>query len=143
MRNAIWMMIFVALVFTACQPQPALPPEPAPAEPTPVMSDPPPDAPDDPAQAYPPPALAATPAPLGEYPEPGEAPGFYNVNWSAAEDAVMASRVQTIQKTSTADVYFELADGRIFKAISPQLDAVAALLERCGDQCADITVLDY
>jgi hypothetical protein len=152
MRKAFWVLLFAALVLMACQAQPALSPEPTLGEtgPDPVQplgeAYPLPEVagqPIDPDQPYPPPPPPSVPFAMGEYPEPGEAPGFYNVNWDRAVESVLKGEVTIIQPTRTTDVYFELEDGRVFKAITPQDDNVATLLERCGAVCADITVREY
>jgi hypothetical protein len=151
MRKAIWVLLFAVLVLVACQAQPVIPPEPTQVQtqPDPVgsLTEPYPlpgaegQPSIDPNQPYPPPLPPPSiPFGMGEYPEPGEEPGFYTVNWERAVESVMKGEVNIIQETFTTDVYFELGDGRVFKAIAPEDDSVSALLERCGDVCADVTV---
>jgi len=83
-------------------------------------------------RAYPSPLELVAPNP---YPAPE---GSEEVSWEQAQTLIMSGEVEQVYQTVSRQVILTLKDGRVLVADQPEMNAVFAVVENCGEPCFDI-----
>jgi len=67
-------------------------------------------------------------------------PQITTVLWEDAQNMILNGEVTTIFQAQSLDVTLTLTDGTQVKTTEPTIDAVFAVIEQCGDTCANISL---
>ena len=102
-----------------------------------------------PVEAYPPPAQGVPQYPSPEQPAPaynpypGPSEGASNfIDWVQADALIQNGDVAKVYHAQTMHVTLVLKDGSVALTIEPALDEVIKSIERCGEACKDIEIID-
>jgi hypothetical protein len=75
------------------------------------------------------------------YPEPGEGVNNF-LEWARVEELILGGKVARVYHTQTMNITLELKDGSMAVTIEPVLDEVIKVIERCGQACSDIELIE-
>ena len=75
---------------------------------------------------------ARTEIPPTPYPE--------QVDWETAVEILNSGDVEMVVQLHSLEVTFTMKDGSEIHTVEPQIDAIFAEIEKCGDPCSQITL---
>lgn len=62
------------------------------------------------------------------------------VDWETAVEILNSGNVEMVVQLHSLDVTLTMEDGSEIHTVEPQIDAIFAEIEQCGDPCSDIIV---
>jgi hypothetical protein len=62
------------------------------------------------------------------------------VDWETAVEILNSGNVEMVVQTHSLDVTLVMKDGSAIHTVEPQIDAIFAEIERCGEPCGQIVL---
>lgn len=62
------------------------------------------------------------------------------VDWETAVEILNSGNVEMVVQLHSLDVTFTMKDGSEIHTVEPQIDAIFAEIEKCGDPCSQIVL---